>query len=101
MDRSPQSRKTQKRLVRPEAGYVASKQWASGLAAAPCEPTTVLHLPAEERVLGVGGLSGPVCLSPLPALPPVGRTPVPDPAQNGLDESDVVLAHRASGGGEI
>lgn len=58
-------------------------------------------LPEEERVLGVGGLSGPVCLSPLPALPPVGRTPLPDPAQNGLDESDVVLAHRASGGGEI
>lgn len=51
-------------------------------------------------MLRVGGLSGPVCLSPLPALLPVGRTPVPDPAQNGLDESDMVLAHRTSGGSE-
>lgn len=48
---------------------------------------------------GVGGLSGPVCPSALPALLPVGRTPVPDPAQNGLDESDMVPAHRAGGGG--
>lgn len=47
----------------------------------------------------MGGLSGPVCPSALPALPPVGRTPVPDPAQNGLDESDMVPAHRAGGGG--
>lgn len=47
----------------------------------------------------MGGLSGPVCLSSLPALPLVGRTPVPDPAQNGLDESDMVPAHRTSEGG--
>lgn len=57
------------------------------------------YAPSRGAGAGVGGLSGPVCPPALPALPPVGRTPVPDPAQNGLDESDMVPAHRAGGGG--
>lgn len=39
--------------------------------------------------------------SPPPALLPVGRIPVPGPTQwNGPDESDMVPAHRAGGGGD-
>lgn len=63
LDRPSQSSTTRKRSVRPEAAYAATKQWASGeesqglsvfpeLAPAPREPNSVVHLPAEERVLG-------------------------------------------------
>ena len=46
-------------------------------------------------------MNGPACSSPLLALLPVGRTPVPDPTLcNGQDESDVVPAHGAGGGSD-
>lgn len=55
----------------------------------------------EKTGAGVGGVDGLVCSSPLPALLPVGRTAVPGPTLcNGQDESDVVPAHRAGGGGD-
>lgn len=69
------------------------------LAPDPYAPSSVVTSSSRGAGAGVGGLSVPVCPSALPALSPVGRTPVPDLAQNGLDESDMVPAHWAGGGG--